>query len=329
MLGADNQQQQLLGALRHADRGARRAVAVARDSGGARSSLLPRSLRLPARARGVRARAEQRPRSRPAEQAARRARARDAGHRPDRALPAVDHDGASPVRAGGVGRLRSASPPRDRRRLGARRAAARRADGGHRRSASRRAGCPAKKPREWRDAGLFSFVPCVSNDATIAVAGGGPPAARRAAQQRGHDAARRRRRAGGDRARERAALQPAQRQGRRDRTAAPVQRQRRRVADRRPGRRRPRRPRAAVEPPDGSARRAWPRAGARPAARRRCSAARSSTRLHAARRESPSGTTLYRVPLEPDRGPRRARCSSTRRSRLSRRTKARRPAGSS
>ena len=56
-------------------------------------------------ARGVRARVEQRPQSRPAEQAPRRARARDAGRRPDGALPAVEHDRASPVRAGGVSRL--------------------------------------------------------------------------------------------------------------------------------------------------------------------------------------------------------------------------------
>ena len=43
--------QQLLGAPRDARRRARRAVAVEGDSGGARSALLPRSLRLPPRAR--------------------------------------------------------------------------------------------------------------------------------------------------------------------------------------------------------------------------------------------------------------------------------------
>ena len=43
-------------------------------------------------------------------------------------------------------------------------------------------------------------------------------------------------------------------------------------------------------------------AGARPAARRRCSAGRSSRRCMAARRESPVGTTLYRVPLETGSG---------------------------
>ena len=56
-------EQQLLGAVRDADRGAHRAVAAWRHPGGARSSLLPRSVRLSARARGVRARAEQRPRT--------------------------------------------------------------------------------------------------------------------------------------------------------------------------------------------------------------------------------------------------------------------------
>ena len=160
------------------------------------------------------------------------------------------------------------------------RAADGRTDGRRRRSAAVAPAARATKPPRWRDAGLVSFVPCVSNDLTIAVLAVGPPRARRAAQQRGHDAcsprspARRR-----PRSRTRGSTASCSDKANEIEAAAPVQRQRRRVADRRrwsssistiaccggTG---------ALESLVG----VDARPGARPAARRRCSAGRSSTR---------------------------------------------------
>ena len=166
VLGRRREPQQFLGALRDAHRRARRAVALEGDSGGARSALLPRSLRLPARAHELRARSEQRSRSESTEHAARRAHRRDARRRSDRALSAGSArrgaDASSPWRQAG---FTAASCPRSSRAstLGARLLDGQ--TGRHRRSAAGAAALPATRPRRWREAGLYSFVPCVSKDA--------------------------------------------------------------------------------------------------------------------------------------------------------------------
>ena len=280
-----------------------------RDSGGARSALLPRSLRLPARAHELHARFEQRSRPQPAEHAPGRARRRDARHRSHRALPARSARRDGPVRGGRVGRVSPAA-------------------------SCRRSSRARRLARGWSTARPWSStipVPArrLSGDEAVALARGGPvqlravrldrlddrphrgraPRARRAAQQRGHDAARRGRRPGGDGDRERAPLQSAAEQGERDRAAAPVQRQRRRVADRRPGRRRSRRSRAAVEPPRGSARRRRSRPGASAGGSARCSAGRSSTRSSpraASRRRARRSTACRSRPAQAARS---ASCS--------------------
>ena len=140
----------------------------------------------------------------------------------------------------------------------------------------------------------------------------GRRAARRAAQQRGHDAARRRGRQAAT------ALENARLYGQLSGKADEIERLRQfsdsvveSLTDG-AGRRRPRRSRAAVEPAR------WKRSSASTARAR--SAGRLSAlfsrpfvdTLQAARRESPAGTTLYRVPLDAGPGERHARrCSST------------------
>ena len=99
----------------------------------------------------------------------------------------------------------------------------------------------------WRDTGLFYFVPCISQTGRHRRARARPQALERAAQQRGHGAAGGGGRPDGHRARERAALPPAPRQGARARSAARVQREHPRVARRRPAGRGPRGQGRAVE----------------------------------------------------------------------------------
>ena len=228
--------QQLLGAARDARGRAGRAVAVARDSVRPRSALLPRSLRLPPRARELRARSEQRSRSDRLSQRLVDRIARDARRRSDRAVPAGSaRRGRRSFVGRGVGGLRrraacpSIAPHVRARRRGcwtARRSSSTirvpLAPARRRRSAPRGASrvlqlravrVERRDDRRDRASGRRPHgEPLSSEDMALlgAVAG-----------------------AGGDGARERAPVQPAQRQGRRDRAAAAVQRQRRRVADRR------------------------------------------------------------------------------------------------
>ena len=235
-----------------------------RDPGGARSSLLPRSLRLPARARELRARAEQRSRPRPAEHAARRARAarRWASIALRCSCSRITRGAARRFRpwrrAGFGGRRRRVLEPASA--LGAR--LIDRADGGRRRSACRRDGCRATRPRDWRDAGLYSFVPCVSKDATIAVlAVGRRPHGEPLNSEDMTLLARRRRRRRRRRSRTRGCTTSCS--GKADE----IERLRQfsdsvvESLTRRPGRRRSRRSRAAVEPPDRGAGRASIAAG--------------------------------------------------------------------
>ena len=177
-----------------------------------RSAVLPRPLRLPPRARELRARAEQRSRSRPPEPAARRARARHAGGRRDRALSA----GLAAGRGGRFVAVASAGFD------GARLPAIRRA------SLARRARLPtgqtaviddplplrrfsgeeARRVARGRPVQLRALRVEGRDDRGDR---GRPPRRGRAAQQRGHGAARRGGRPGRDGARERAAVRAAQR----------------------------------------------------------------------------------------------------------------------
>ena len=144
------------------------AAVEGRDSGGARSRLLSRPLRLSPGARGLRARLEQRPRSLQAERAARASRDGDAARR--------SHGAAA--RAGHVepGRQLQHDCARRLRRRAARAAAI----VGCRDRPDRRAHpdlddmlaqrrLDVRELDFWRAAGIHYFVPCVSKEGTIAV----------------------------------------------------------------------------------------------------------------------------------------------------------------
>ena len=138
---------QLLGADVDADRRAGRAAALERHPERARSALLPRSLRLPPRARRLRARAEQRPRSAPAQHEAGRSRPRDARRRADGAATdrRVRRDRA--VHAGGGRRVRPGGLPPGRSAIRAGHAARGGADDLRRRSGDGAAAAVARDAR--------------------------------------------------------------------------------------------------------------------------------------------------------------------------------------
>ena len=155
---------------------------------------------------------------------------------------------------------------------------------------------------EWREAGFYNFVPCVSKDGTIAViALGRRPQGEPLSSE---DIAL----IGAVAGQAATALENArlygqlQRQGGRDRAAPAVQRQRRRVAQRRPGRRRSRRPRAALEPARGGRSRGSSAAARWGVASRHCSRSRSSRRCSQCGASRRPARPLYRVPLATGHG---------------------------
>ncbi len=210
----------------------------------ARPGVLPRPLRLPPRAGGVRARPQHRPRSAPARRPPGHPHHGDARHRPHRA------DGGR--------RVGQCVPRHPRRRVRRRTAAAaprlrrRRARAGGAPRGARRPGRPAPR-RQRRDRVLARPGRALPDSLRVQADGhrrAGPRAqgAWRAAEQRGHGAAGGRGRPGGHRHRERAPLPAAQGPGRSGRAHAPVEREHPRVARQRPDRRRRRRPGDPLEP---------------------------------------------------------------------------------
>ena len=268
-----------------------------RDSDRPRSRLLPRSLRLPARARRLRARSQQRSRSVPPERTAGSARHRDAAGRSDGAdaraavAPRRDAQFVTIAHAGFGG-----EPPV----LSRSSEVATRLISGHTLTlddplAQRR--LDSTDIEFWREAGIHYFVPVRLEGRDDRRDGARAQVERRAAQQRGHGAARRRRRAGRDGARERPALPAAHGQGRRARADARVQREHPRVAERRPRW-------SSIATTASCAGTAGSKSCTASATKRPSAAGsiRSSDQgffevLRSARRESPDGAALYRVPL--------------------------------
>ena len=269
-----------LRAAGHAGRAAARAPGEGLRADDARSGLLPGSVRLPARARGLCARLEQRPRSGQPGQAAGVARRGNAGR-------GSDGDSDGPRRRRAV-RRHALTRPRDaqsrsRTHVGPGPAAGRWTAGHARRPDSRR----PLRPRGHRPVArcgppLFRAVRVVGGDDRRA--GAGAQARDRAAEQRGHCPAGRGGRPDCDRARECPAVPAAASQGRGAGPPARLQREHPGVSGRRPAGGRPGRSHRALEqrararvrrdaagrdgPPAGRpVRRAVPRGGARRAPR--------------------------------------------------------------